>query len=641
MVSARCLFLRSVLFASLFILCAGSLLRAQWNRLPDFPVQTDAAFSFVIGETAYVSGGLTGAGLFAWDATTRTWANAGNLPSGQSRPWAFAFSYNGKGYMGGGGVNGGAVTDEFSEFDPATNRWTKRAPFAGGPRDGCFAFVLGNKGYVGAGFDGEFLRSDFWEYDFESDRWSSLGEFPGGALIFPSFFVVNGKGYVVGGGGQTESSALYEFNPASREWSRRADFPGAARQAGVCFALDGLGYYGGGMAGYTQTFQDFWTYNPALDRWTKLADQYPEQFAAWSVSFAVGDKGYVGTGATFSGQGIVLSNRFFSYPYDPPAPTALLSTTEIDFGQVTVGTSSSVDLMLSAATAAELEVQSVAFGSADASAKGLTLASDRAFPATLSGLSGATITVSFAPSASGEVDEVIIVRTNDPANPELTVTVSGSGLEALQPAAQFSAPELDFGDVIENEEKVLLLSISPANEAGLQVGSIAVSNPDKPQHGFSFSPSRPLPAELAFGETLDVTVRFSPVDTGSVVADLTVMTNAPGSSSATIPMSGRGLEGNVMSVDIAEGSNRFFSMTATPNPVVDVLTLSLELSERSAVMVRIIDMQGRDVFALSSSNLSPGRHSRTLDFSDLVPGGYVVEVRAGNRVQRVGVIKIR
>lgn len=641
MVSARYVFLRSLFSAFLFLHFAGSSLSAQWNPLPDFPVQTDAAFSFVIGETAYVSGGLTNPGLFAWNSTTRTWANVGNLPFGQARPWAFAFSYNGKGFMGGGALNGGTLTEEFSEFDPATNRWTPRASFAGGPRDGCFAFVLGNKAYVGAGFDGEFLRNDFWEYDFESDRWSSLGAFPGGAVIFPSFFVLNGKGYVVGGGGQTESSALYEFNPVSREWSRRADFPGAARQAAVSFALDGLGYCGGGMAGYTQTFQDFWTYDPAADRWTKLTDRYPEQFSAWSVAFAVGGKGYVGTGATFSGQGIVLTNRFYSYPYEPPAPTARLSSTAIDFGQVTVGNTSGIDLTLTAATTTELEVQSMEFGSADAAAKGLALTSDPPFPVMLSGLSNATVTVTFTPSVPGEINETFIIRTNDPANPELVVTVTGNGQAAVQPAARFSAAQLDFGDVIEDEEKSLLLSITPLNDAGLEIGSIAVVDPTRPQHGFTFSSSLPLPASLAQGETLDITVRFSPDDTGSVAAGLAVNTNVPGASSTVVALSGRGLQNNVMSVDVREGSDRSVSVVGTPNPVTDVLNLTFRLAVRSAIHTRVIDMQGREVLAVPSAVFPSGTHGRAIDFSALDPGGYVVEVRAGESVERIRIVKAR
>jgi hypothetical protein len=65
----------------------------------------------------------------------------------------------GKGYIGTGLDS--YYTQDFWEWDQATDTWTQKTNFAGIPRGYAVGFSIGNKGYVGTGR----LEKDFWEFD--------------------------------------------------------------------------------------------------------------------------------------------------------------------------------------------------------------------------------------------------------------------------------------------------------------------------------------------------------------------------------------------------------------------------------------------------------------------------------------------
>lgn len=286
---------------------------AQWQSSAPFPGgQTDGAVSFVIDGVAYVGGGISNSNLYAFDRETG-WSLVGAMPGEKMRAWSWVLVRDGKAIVGGGDTTGSfAVTSEVFEFDPATQVWRELNPFGGGARDGCWSFVIGEKGYVGSGFNGSVVVPDFWEYDFASDSWRQLPTPSLPPYIFASSFALNDRGYVIGGWSSTESNALFEYDPSSGNWVQRANFPGRARQAGTAFTYDGHGYYGAGMQGYTETFGDFYRYDPSSDSWSEVSGLYPESGAAWPISFVLEEQVWVGTGAGFSGGNLFFSDTFHS-----------------------------------------------------------------------------------------------------------------------------------------------------------------------------------------------------------------------------------------------------------------------------------------------------------------------------------------
>lgn len=600
------------------IVAAVCPLSAQWNTAPGFPGgATDGCFSFVIDDVAFVGGGLNSSGLYAFSADTKMWEYQTDLPGEVTRVWAFAFAHDGRGYIGGGAVNGGNVTSEFYSYDPATKEWTLLAPFGGGSRDGCWAFVVNDKAYVGTGFDGQFIQNDWFEYDFATDIWTSKGMFPGGSLLFSSSFVLNGKGYVVGGGMNTESDKLFEYDPVSNSWSERTPFGGGPRQAGMAFALEGLGYFGAGMTGYTTTYQDMWTYDPAADEWSALAHDYPTEQSAWGVAFAIRGKGYVGTGASFAGQGVTTTDAFFSWPYEAPVPSAALSVDEVDFGDVTVGESGDATIRVHSLTDAELEVLSIGFDDAEAAAKGFTVTPEEPVPTTLSGLGQLPVKVSFAPGAVGLAETTLTITTNDPNTPTISVPISGRGAEALLPVAVVSEGSLDFGTVEVGKFLNKTLTVEPANEAGLQVteamlemGSLDVS--------VATSPS--LPVTLSLGQTLTIELMFAPSDSGTLTDNLIITTNES-EPTHSIELSGHAVR-PASSVRSGAGLEAF-QVNVSPNPADRMLRIDIGEFGGSECRIRILDVRGASVH---DGPISSNRRSVDVDTSALPAGTYYLEL---------------
>ncbi len=164
-----------------------------------------------------------------------------------------------------------------------------------------FSFTINNVFYVGAGVDFSTLNgeafNDFWSYEPKSDKWTRLADFPGGKAMGSVAFVVNNKGYV-GLGYEHKLTAgdynvdFWQYDPADNTWTRVADFPGGERNATVAFALGDKGYVGTGNAYGTTTLQDFYAFDPARNTWTRVADFGGEPIYG-ATSFTTADKGYL------------------------------------------------------------------------------------------------------------------------------------------------------------------------------------------------------------------------------------------------------------------------------------------------------------------------------------------------------------
>ena len=100
--------------------------------------------------------------------------------------------------------------NDFWEYDPTTDKWTKKADFPGGARYDAVGFSIGNKGYIGTGWG----YKDFWEYDPVADSWKRKDDFPGGGRSKMAYFSTGTKGYVAGGQTMSGDTAdFWEFDP--------------------------------------------------------------------------------------------------------------------------------------------------------------------------------------------------------------------------------------------------------------------------------------------------------------------------------------------------------------------------------------------------------------------------------------------
>jgi gliding motility-associated-like protein len=246
-----------------------------------------------------------------------------------------SFSIGTKGYIvTGAKYNGGAYTrdKDLWEFDPTTNIWSQKADFGGEGRFAGIGFSIGTKGYVGFGLIGSFYyATDFWEYNSITNAWTKkadLGET--GSREGAVGFSIGSKGYMGTGashnlGYGTRLKDFYEYDPATNIWTKKADFGGAARCAAVGFAVGSKGYIGTGNDEAGTSFKDFWEYNPTNNSWTKKAD-FGGVARISAAAFSIGSKGYIGTGHPYD-TGYGKLKDFWEY-----SPQNNTWTKKADFG---------------------------------------------------------------------------------------------------------------------------------------------------------------------------------------------------------------------------------------------------------------------------------------------------------------------
>ncbi|HKR05574.1 MAG TPA: T9SS type A sorting domain-containing protein [Bacteroidia bacterium] len=217
--------------------------------------------------------------------------------TGQPRTAAFSFSINTKGYMGTGRDVNSVYYNDFWEFDPALNTWTQKADFGGSPRMLGIGFSIAGKGYAGlGGLVSSTVFNDFWEYDPSANLWTQKADFGGTARIYPSCFVIGNMGYV--GTGCDSIWANYyndfwQYDPVADSWTVKAPVPGTLRADAVGFAIGNSGYIGTGYNG-AGSLQDFWEYSSSTNAWSQIAN-FPF-LRIDATAFTICNKGFVATG---------------------------------------------------------------------------------------------------------------------------------------------------------------------------------------------------------------------------------------------------------------------------------------------------------------------------------------------------------
>ncbi len=86
--------------------------------------------------------------------------------------------------------------------------------------------------------------------------------------------------------------------------------------------------------------------------------------------------------------------------------------------------------------------------------------------------------------------------------------------------------------------------------------------------------------------------------------------------------------------------DRFHLKDCYPNPVKDITTIGFMINRSSDVLIRIIDIQGREVKRIDAIVQNPGEHNVRVNLSDLRPGTYIYEINAGTFKESKKLIKI-
>ena len=240
----------------------------DWRRGPDLPLPMHHANVAVVDGSVYVAGYLTGpsfaadGSVFTLDASG-TWVRRQPMPEGTPRGASGVAVADGMLYVA-GGFRGSAV-DDFSAYDPATDRWTVLAalPLAA---DHLVAGAIDGIVYAAGGRGGRIAshRPRLDAYDPASGRWSGLAPMPT-SRAGAGAAVLDGRLYVFGGeGNRADATGVFSetesYDPAEDRWTAHPPMrtprhgTGAAAVGGAIYVPGGADVAGFGAVAVTEAF---------------------------------------------------------------------------------------------------------------------------------------------------------------------------------------------------------------------------------------------------------------------------------------------------------------------------------------------------------------------------------------------------
>ena len=141
----------------------------SWSRIADFggPSNRTRTSSFTIDNIGYVGGGANSTGIpdyWSYQPNSNEWIRIADFTD--SRRDTASFALNGLGYVTGGVNIGGSNTADCWIYNPATNSWRKGEDVGHIARGQHFAFSVNGRGFVGGGgiYSGGSNGFDLYEF---------------------------------------------------------------------------------------------------------------------------------------------------------------------------------------------------------------------------------------------------------------------------------------------------------------------------------------------------------------------------------------------------------------------------------------------------------------------------------------------
>jgi RNA polymerase sigma factor (sigma-70 family) len=267
--------------------------KGAWRQRSDMPTARYMLGTCAVDGRIYAMGGTDQNQAFAtievYDPATDTWTRKADMPAGRGLDGAVC-AVNGKIYIIGGWPNpkAGTVLNEVKEYDPKTEKWTKKSDMPTKRAHLALCVVKGKIYAIGGFITMDVFTSAVEEYDPETDTWTKKADMSTDRAAFAAA-AVNGKIYAIGGNTGKwlvgpYLSTVEEYDPVTDIWTKKADMP-IERFELAASALNGKIYVvGGGSEGRSQS--TVWEYDPITDTWREVADM-PTRRA--SLSSAVVD----------------------------------------------------------------------------------------------------------------------------------------------------------------------------------------------------------------------------------------------------------------------------------------------------------------------------------------------------------------
>lgn len=148
-----------------------------------------------------------------------------------------------------------------------------------------------------------------------------------------------------------------------------------------------------------------------------------------------------------------------------------------------------------------------------------------------------SLTLTFSPSTLGADSGSLIISSDDPGSPEVTISLSGTGVAVPTPSIAVTPLTLNFGDTVVGKTSApQAVMVSNNGTADLSLTAIASDSPQ-----FAFTSAAAAPIVLSPGGSQILNVTFSPDMPGAASGLLTIASDDPGAGLVELALSGTGV----------------------------------------------------------------------------------------------------
>lgn len=280
----------------------------------------------------------------------------------------------------------------------------------------------------------------------------------------------------------------------------------------------------------------------------------------------------------------------------PPMPVADVNPLSLDFGTVTAGSSATRTFAVGNVGTAPLTV-TIASGAG-------TSAEFSANPTSFTVAAGAstTVTATYAPTAVGLDVGSFLVQSNDPAQPSIPVTLSGSGVAAPTPHLTLSPPTLDLGGVTVGASASLPASVGNSGTAPLTVSAIARCAGTSAE--FTWSPAAPF--TVAAGGATMLTVTYMPTAAGADSGCLALTSNDPASPVSNLTVQATGIAPAAPRIAVSPQALTFGNITVGLSAVQTFTVSNTGTATLNATVARAAGTSAEFTVAPPSFSVAPG-----------------------------------
>jgi Abnormal spindle-like microcephaly-assoc'd, ASPM-SPD-2-Hydin len=203
-------------------------------------------------------------------------------------------------------------------------------------------------------------------------------------------------------------------------------------------------------------------------------------------------------------------------------PQLTISSASHDFGNVTVNTVANAALTLTNSGAASLNISRIAV-----SGTGFEASAIKA-PTTVPAGGNVVLDLTFSPKTTGNFSGAVTVSSDDPKTPTATVALAGSATNQSIGKLIATPAALNFNNVQEGTTASAVTTLKNVGTANVTLSQINLS-------GSAFSTSGiATPVLVVPGESLALTVKYSPTSIKASSGDISVLTAQGGITSVSV-----------------------------------------------------------------------------------------------------------